>query len=161
MANPPTEFPGNSLARYEKLVGTIDGLQRKGAANPYTSLNGHMFSFLLPDGSLAIRLSESDRQEFLSRHKTKLVERHGVVMKEYVLVPDRLFRQSKILEAAFRASFDYVGQLKPKATTRKKKSVPRKAAKKVAAKAPSKVKAVGKNSKTAKRTGRQTSKKKP
>lgn len=35
-----------SLERYERLVATIPGVERKGRTLPYTSLNGHMFSFL-------------------------------------------------------------------------------------------------------------------
>jgi hypothetical protein len=31
-------------ALYEKLVATVPGLARRGAANPYTSLNGNMFT---------------------------------------------------------------------------------------------------------------------
>jgi len=31
-----------SLANYERLVASVPGLERKGAANPYTALNGNM-----------------------------------------------------------------------------------------------------------------------
>ena len=59
---------------------------------PYTSVNGHMFSFLTPTGSLALRLGRGRRgQAFLERHRTTLHEAHGTVMKEYVSVPDDLF----------------------------------------------------------------------
>ena len=34
------------LASYEALVATGPGVERKGKTMPYTSVNGHMFSFL-------------------------------------------------------------------------------------------------------------------
>ena len=59
---------------------------------PYTSLNGHMFSFLTKDGTMALRLSEDDRKAFQKRFKAKLCVRHGTVMKEYVEVPESLLK---------------------------------------------------------------------
>ena len=44
----------DKLALYEKLVAANPGVERKGATHPYTSLNGHMFSWLHPSGSLAL-----------------------------------------------------------------------------------------------------------
>ena len=46
-----------------------DSVERKGATMPYTSRNGHMFSFLDPGGSMALRLSADDRDAFLSRYQ--------------------------------------------------------------------------------------------
>ena len=37
-------IPGDKLERYDKLVRTNPKIERRGAANPYTSLNGHMFT---------------------------------------------------------------------------------------------------------------------
>ena len=34
----------DKLKLYENLVATNPKIERKGAANPYTSLNGHMFT---------------------------------------------------------------------------------------------------------------------
>jgi hypothetical protein len=56
-------IPVDKLVLYEKLVSTIPKIKRKGAANPYTSLNGHMFSYLNPSGSLALRLPEKEREK--------------------------------------------------------------------------------------------------
>jgi hypothetical protein len=45
------------LALYEKLVATSPKIERKGANNPYTSLNGNMFTYMDPNsGLVAIRL---------------------------------------------------------------------------------------------------------
>jgi hypothetical protein len=60
------------IALYDKLVQTIPELERKGAAIPYTSLNGHMFSYLSKEGKLALRLPKESIEDFLKKHKTKL-----------------------------------------------------------------------------------------
>jgi len=109
-------IPTSTIALYDKLIGTIDGVERKGARVPYTSLNGHMFSYLAKDGSLALRLPIGAIDEFLTKYKTKLCEAYGTVQKEYVVVPDELFKNTKELKKHFAASYEYVSSLKPKAT---------------------------------------------
>src|SRR3954453_20971782 len=76
-----SKAPADSLELYEKLVATNPDVERKGAANPYTSLNGHMFSYLHPSGSMALRLPEGKREAFLKKYKTTLFEAYGVVQK--------------------------------------------------------------------------------
>lgn len=39
---------------------------------------------------MALRLPDDEREAFLKKYKTSLCERHGTVMKEYVVVPDAL-----------------------------------------------------------------------
>ena len=104
---------------YDKLIATHPEIERKGAANPYTSLNGHMFTLLHNSCSLAIRLPEDKRAEFLKKHKTKLFEAYGVVMKEYVAVPDALLENTKKLQKYLEMSYRYVQTLKPKPTRKK------------------------------------------
>jgi hypothetical protein len=69
-------------ALYDKLLAINPKIERKGAANPYTSLNGHMFTYLNPSGTLALRLPEKEREEFLKKYKTTLFEAYGAVMKD-------------------------------------------------------------------------------
>ncbi|HEY2461767.1 MAG TPA: hypothetical protein VGI16_13225 [Candidatus Acidoferrum sp.] len=114
-------IPADKLALYEKLVQTNPKLERKGAANPYTSLNGHMFTYLNPSGSLALRLPKEEREKFLLAHKTTLFEAYGVVMKEYVKVPDALLKDTKKLQPYFQLSYEYIKSLKPKPTKKPKK----------------------------------------
>jgi len=115
--------PSDKLELYEKLVRTNPNVERKGAANPYTSLNGHMFSYLNQEGSLALKLPEEEREKFLQKYKTTLFEAYGAVMREYVKVPDALLRDTKKLAPYFKISYEYVKTLKPKPTkkTPKKK----------------------------------------
>ena len=49
--------PNDNELLYDKLIATNPKIERKGNANPYTSLNGNMFT-LLHEGKLAIRLPE-------------------------------------------------------------------------------------------------------
>lgn len=105
-------------ALYDRLIGTLPEIERKGAANPYTSLNGNMFT-LLHEGKLAIRLPMEEREKFLKKYKTKLYEAYGTVMKEYVAVPDELLRNTKELEKHLASSYAYAKKLKPKATKKK------------------------------------------
>jgi TfoX/Sxy family transcriptional regulator of competence genes len=109
------------VALYDQLIATRPEIERRGAANPYTSLNGHMFTLLHTSRSLAIRLPEDKREEFLKKHKTTLFEAYGVVMKEYVAVPDRLLKNAKELQKYLGFSYDFVKTLKPKPTAKKKK----------------------------------------
>jgi len=104
------------LALYERLVATIPRVERKGATVPYTSVNGHMFSYLYGTGALALRLPEEGRETFLKKYKTSLVVAYGVVMKEYVSVPAGLLENTKELKKYFDSSYDYVRSLKPKPT---------------------------------------------
>ena len=108
--------PADKVELYGKLVATNPQIERKGAANPYTSLNGHMFSYLHPSGSMALRLPEKEREEFLKKYRTTLFEAYGIVQKEYVKVPDDLLRNTEELRKYFETSYRYVQAMKPKPT---------------------------------------------
>jgi len=123
MPKPATAaVPSDKLELYEKLVATNPNVERKGATVPYTSLNGHMFSYLNKEGKLALRLPAGEREAFLKKYKAKLCEAYGVVQTEYVEVPDSLLSSTRELKKYFDSSYAYVGSLKPKPTTKKKKS---------------------------------------
>ena len=114
-----TSFDAERLAQYDRIIASVSGVERKGKTVPYTSLNGHMFSFLAPSGTLALRLPETERRAFMATYGATLHEAHGTVMKEYVTVPERLFADLSALGPHFRTSHEYVAGLKPKATTRR------------------------------------------
>ena len=92
-------------ALYEALIASIPAIERKGDANPYTSLNGNMFT-LLHQQKLAIRLPETEREKFLKKYQTKLFEAYGTVMKEYVAVPDELLEDTKELKKYLASSYE-------------------------------------------------------
>ena len=116
------DIPADKLALYDKLIATHPEIERKGAANPYTSLNGHMFSLLLgPKGVMALRLPEDEREKFLKKYGTTLYEAYGAVMREYVTVPDALLKNTKALEEYLAISYAYIKTLKLKPTTKKQR----------------------------------------
>ena len=110
-----------TIALYDKLIATHPAIDRKGAANPYPAINGNMFTMLSPSGVLALRLPEDERDKFIAKHKTKLFEAYGAVMKEYAAVPEALLANTKVMEKYLAISFEYAKTLKPKATTKTKK----------------------------------------
>jgi hypothetical protein len=109
-----------AMAYYDKLVGTNPAVERKGDTVPYTSLNGHMFSALHKDNTVALRLPEKERTAFLEKYRTSLAAQYGVVQPEYVVVPDALLANTKELEPYFAVSYEYVAGMKPKATGKKR-----------------------------------------
>lgn len=110
-----------NLAQYDKLVDTYPDIKRKGKANPYTSLNGHMFSFLMKEGHLALRMSKTDKAAFEEKYQTGPCISYNTVMKEYVVVPDEILHSLDKVQTYFDMSFAYVSSLKPKPTTKRKK----------------------------------------
>ena len=114
-------IPAEKVALYEKAVATLPGVERKGADNPYTSLNGNMFSLLSAvTETMALRLPTETREAFLKKYKSKLFEVYGAVMKEYVTVPDALLKNTKELQKYMALSYEYAKTLKPKASKKKR-----------------------------------------
>ena len=107
--------PSDALERYAAVVEGA-GEVVKGAKNPYTSRNGHMFSFLDVDGVMAIRLSDELADEFLSRYDSGPVIQYGSVMRGYVSVPGDLMSDTKQVGSWFRKAYEWIGTLEPKAT---------------------------------------------
>ena len=111
------EGPKDKLALYAAVVdGSGNETPVKGAKNPYTSLNGHMFSFLDRDGTMALRLSDELGEEFLTRYDSGAVIQYGSVMRGYVAVPDELLSRTDELAEWFDKSYGWIGTLEPKPT---------------------------------------------
>jgi len=119
MAKKESTIPADKLELYNQLVATNPAIERKGDTVPYTSLNGHMFSYLDKEGNLAIRLPKDEMDNFLKKYKTTLREAYGIVQKEYAEVPEKLFKNTKELKPYFDISFEYVQSLKPKPSKKK------------------------------------------
>ena len=99
---------------YDELILLFPEIERKGKTLPYTSVNGNMFSFLSKEGELSIRLPENERELFIKKYKSQLSVQHGVVMKEYVVVPEELLKDKKEIKKYFKLSFEYTSSLKKK-----------------------------------------------
>ena len=113
-------LPEEPLKLYNQLIELHPDIERKGASMPYTSVNGHMFSFLDKTGTVSLRLSEEDRESFIAKYNTKLSVQHGRIMKEYVLIPEALLKKTEVLLEYLKISNNYVKSLKPKPTKKKK-----------------------------------------
>jgi TfoX/Sxy family transcriptional regulator of competence genes len=115
-----TSTPSDKLALYDKLIQSHPDIERKGVKLPYTSFNGHMFTFLSEAGELAIRLPKEEREAFLKKYTTTLMESHGAIMKEYVVVPENLLKDTEVLKKYLDISYEYVKTLKPKSRKKSK-----------------------------------------
>jgi hypothetical protein len=102
------------LERYDKLVAKCPMFERKGKTGPYTSANGHMFSFLNKDGQLGMRFSKEVQEKYIKEFDTTVFKSHGAVMRGYVLIPDPMLEDLDKLAEYLNESYDYIMSLKPK-----------------------------------------------
>ena len=119
MGKKKIETPKETVEQYDRLISTNPKIERKGVTMPYTSLNGHMFTYLSKSGSLGIRLPKEEREAFLEKYNTTLFESYGAIMKEYVTVPDELLENTEELKPYLDKSYEYVKTLKPKPAKKK------------------------------------------
>ena len=111
------EGPPEALEVFTAVVDQSDsGAAVKGARNPYTSRNGHMFSFLHADGIMALRLSDELTAEFRSAYDSGDVTQYGATMRGYSYVPAELLAETATLAEWFDRSWEWIGTLPPKAT---------------------------------------------
>ena len=107
-------FLPRKLELYEKLLATRPDIGRKGDVHPYTSLNGHMFTYLDQTGVMGIRLPHAELEAFLKKYETTLFVSYGAVKKDWATVPDALLKKTKDLAKYLDISYAYTGTLKPK-----------------------------------------------
>lgn len=117
----PETISPKKLALYEKAIAEHPEIERKGASVPYTSHNGHMFSFYEKNDFAALRLSKEVREAFIEKYDAEIAVSHGAVMNEYVVVPDALLAKTEELATYFAMSLEYIKTLKPKPTKKPKK----------------------------------------
>src|SRR5476651_1312454 len=103
---------------YNKMVATHPEAILKGDTIPYTSLNGHMYSFLSKGDEVTLKLPADERVKFIEKYNTRLAENYGIVQKEYVVVPDSLLKNTDKLKPYFEMSYQYTASLKPKPTAK-------------------------------------------
>jgi hypothetical protein len=107
-------IPADKLALYEKLIATNPDIERKGDVHPYTSVNGHMFTYLDQTGTLGVRLPGSEVEPFLKKYSSTPFVSYGVVKKDWVTIPDALLAKTKELRKYLDMSFEFTKTLKPK-----------------------------------------------
>jgi hypothetical protein len=106
--------PADRLALYEQLVASVEGVERKGAANPYTSRNGYMTSFIDQEGAVSLRLSSADQAAFIERYDSRIPVQYGKNMPDFAVVPKGLLERPDELRPWFVKSWEFVGTLEPK-----------------------------------------------
>ncbi len=121
MSKKKVEIPQDKLDAYDRLIAANPQIERKGVTNPYTSVNGHMFTHLSKTGTMGLRLPQEAREAFLEKYNTTLYESYSAIMKEYAAVPDDLLPNTEELKPYLDMSYAYTLSLKPKPTKKKKK----------------------------------------
>ena len=106
--------PATALDRYRTVVDAFGRCEVKGAKNPYTSRHGHMFSFLTPDGGMALRLPDDRIEAFFEAYDSGPVSQYGKTMRGYVSIPEDLFSSPDRLLPWLEAAWKWIGTLPPK-----------------------------------------------
>lgn len=107
------------LAAFDTMIAGVPGVERKGAAMPYVSINGNMYASISKENVIGLRLSRQDLAEFLNAHGSTLFEGvPGHFLKEYVAIPAAMHDDAAFLQHWFRRSHAYAATLKPKKTAR-------------------------------------------
>lgn len=114
MAKAKYQGPPERLELYEELVASVEGVERKGAANPYTSRNGWMTSFLDKEGEVSIRLGAEEIEQFIDRHDSRISHQYGRQMKDFVVMPDAMLEDPELAREWFTKSWGHAGTLEPK-----------------------------------------------
>lgn len=104
----------DTLKIYDDITEACNGFERKGKTMIYTSSNGYMFTLLNKDAEIGIRLPKEEAATFIEKHDTGFYYSHGAKMKDYVLVPESLWNDKKLMVSYFEQSFAYVNSLPPK-----------------------------------------------
>lgn len=108
--------PASALEYYRSVVATSGNGEVKGAKNPYTARNGHMFSFLDQNGTMALRLPPELEEDFRERFASGPVHQYGRTMRGYSSIPSELLADTENLRVWYDRSWGWIGTLEPKPT---------------------------------------------
>jgi TfoX/Sxy family transcriptional regulator of competence genes len=108
-------------AYFEESTAGIDCEHRIMFGYPCCFLNGNMFTGVFRD-VIIVRLSKPDRVQTLKRLKgsRQFEPLPGRVMKEYLSLPEKIYRDEKIFEDLLMKSIKYCATL-PRKEKKKKK----------------------------------------
>jgi TfoX/Sxy family transcriptional regulator of competence genes len=115
----PTEL----ISFLAEITKDINCQPRKMFGYPAYFINNNMFICAFQD-SLVIRLSEKDRAKVLKQYRnvTKFEPISGRVMREYVEIPESLYRDKAAFTDILNMSVRYVSSLPPKVKNKSRKS---------------------------------------
>ena len=103
-----------ALKVYDKITDACNGFERKGKTMIYTSSNGYMFTLLNKAAEIGIRLPKEEATKFMETYDTGHYYSYGAKMKDYVLVPEKLWADTELMVRYFEQSYAYVNTLAPK-----------------------------------------------
>lgn len=107
-----------NLERYKKLLDK-HGIECKGKKMPYTSLNGHMYTFHDKEGCVSFRFDEPYLKWFLEEFDAKRSIQYNSVMRGYAIIPQHILEDEEELDKHFKASMKFIQSLPPKVTKKK------------------------------------------
>ena len=113
--------PKELIELFNKILPDSEVIEKRQMFGyPSSFINRNMFMGLFGD-QLFIRLSESDRDEFLKLDEAKLFEpMAGRPMKEYVMIPASLLKDTTTLNEWIEKSFVYTASLPPRSSMKRK-----------------------------------------
>lgn len=97
----------------DAAIALLDGVERKRTANPYTSANGWMATYLGKQREVAIRLAQDDLEAFLVEHATERPVSYGRVMQDFATVPGDVVADAGALATLIRRAHEHVEGLPP------------------------------------------------
>lgn len=99
---------------YNEVLSKCMWLERKGKTMPYTSANGHMFSFFNKAGKIGFHFSKEVQKKYIEEFDTTLYSSYNATMKGYVLIPERMLSDLDNQAKYFDESYDYAMSLDTK-----------------------------------------------
>ena len=99
---------------YDAIIEAHTESIRKGKNNPYTSMNGHMYSMVTKEGQVAIRISKEGRAQYMVEVNPTEVVTYNTIMKEYIEISDEMLKDQKVVLSLLDQSIAYIKTLKPK-----------------------------------------------
>ena len=115
MSTTPDEVPAELIELYRAAIDTQPDIELKGGRKlPHTATNGYMYSSLTKDGRMGIRLSDADRQAFMSEHDARPFTNYGAAIAEHVEVPEALLHDPDVLGEYLAKARAYTESLPPK-----------------------------------------------
>ncbi|MGD8534446.1 MAG: TfoX/Sxy family protein [Candidatus Aminicenantes bacterium] len=107
--------PPELITLLDKMLLSFDCQKRMMFGYPVYFVNNNMFTGT-HQHNVFLRLSESDREEILSKGDefSPFEPVKGRIMKEYVVLPDSILNDSRKLQKWLNRSYDYVSSLPKK-----------------------------------------------
>ncbi|NNF33927.1 MAG: hypothetical protein HKN68_07450 [Saprospiraceae bacterium] len=99
---------------YDSILEVHPECIRKGKNNPYTSMNGHMFSMVTKEGQVAIRMSKDVRAKYMEEVNPEEVVTYNTMMKEYIEISDEMLNDQEAVLSLLDQSIEYIKTLRPK-----------------------------------------------